>query len=224
MDFKWSNRNWTYKTITNTPATISIKDIMGVLHNLQRLEHTQATLSLGVEIVPDGKMKKQLETLHRSSVLWVDQMKQGKLSRSDAWLVFSATIWKSITYLLPAMCLTKKECEMIMSPAINQALVLMGFCRHFPRAVVFAPQKYLGLGIQHIHTMQEILRLQDIINHTLKATFTGQLHRASLEHLIIEVGVGTTVLEQPNISLSPLVTPSLIKHTWKFLDEHGMTL
>jgi hypothetical protein len=72
--------------------------------------------------------------------------------------------------------------------------------------------------------MQEILRLQDIINHTLKATFTGQLHRASLEHLIIEVGVGTTVLEQPNISLSPLVTPSLIKHTWKFLDEHGMTL
>lgn len=110
-----------------------------------------------------------------------------------------------------------------MAPAINQALVAMGFCHHFPRSMVFGPAK-LGLGITHIHTQQEILRLQDITFHTSKNTFTGHLYRVSLEHLILEVGVGDKILDHPYNRFHILATNSLIKFTWKFLSDNELSL
>jgi hypothetical protein len=124
------------------------------------------------------------------SVLWADQMRAGKLSRSDAWTSFHSTIWRSLAYPLPAINLSKKQCEVIMMPAIRQLLVSIGVCRNFPRCLVFAPTKYLGLGKQHIHTNQEIQRLLNMLEHTSRNTNTGKLYRASTEHLILEVVMG----------------------------------
>lgn len=169
-------------------------------------------------------MLQQYDTLKKAATLWASQIQKGKLSRADAWLALTSTIWKSLFYPLPTTCLSKQQCESIMSPAINQAVVAMGFRCNFPREVVFAPQKYLGLSIPHIHMWQEILCLQVISTHTAKDTFTGHLYRASLEYLIIEVGVGESVLYQNYCALHFLATPSLIRHTWQFLSEYNITL
>jgi len=140
-DFKWQGGNWTYKAMADMPARLTVKDIEGTEHVLRRLEHNQATLLLGIDIAPDGNMTQQFETLKKATTLWATQIQKGRLSHADAWLALTSTIWKSIFYPLPATCLSKQQCEAIMVPAINQALVTMGFCRHFPRDVVFALQK-----------------------------------------------------------------------------------
>jgi hypothetical protein len=77
----------------------------------------------------------------------------GVIKKSETWLALNSTIWRTFSYPLNATNLTKT------SPVINHALPAMGICRNFPRALVFSPTKYAGLGIKHLYTVQEIARL-----------------------------------------------------------------
>jgi hypothetical protein len=111
-----------------------------------------------------------------------------------------------------------------MSPVLNYTLPAIGVCRNFPRALVFSPTKYAGIGIKHIYTLQEIARLKDIVNHTYTNTTSGQLYRTSLEYLILELGMGTDISAIDYAKYNHLATNSLIKSTWKFLNENHITL
>ncbi len=84
-----------------------------------------------------------------------------------------------------------------MSPILRYALPALGICRNFPRHLVFAPGKYMGVGIQHLYSAQEIMCIKDIISHTMRCSTTGALYRNSLEILLLEVGKGTSLNEIP---------------------------
>jgi len=62
---------------------------------------------------------------------WADGMRSGLLPKDDAWLAFNSTIWKSLTYPLPALNLSKAECEKIMMPVLQYLLPALGVCRNF---------------------------------------------------------------------------------------------
>jgi hypothetical protein len=47
----------------------------------------------------------------------------------------------------------------------------------------------MGLNIVHLHTLQEILRIKDIIFHTFNDTLTGRSYKTSLEIFYIELGL-----------------------------------
>jgi hypothetical protein len=80
-----------------------------------------------------------------------------------------------------------------MSPVLHYALPGMGVCRNSPRVLVFSPPEYSGIRIKHIHTLQEIARIKDIIQHVYDKTTTGKLYHTTLEHLILEVGINTNL-------------------------------
>ena len=143
------------------------------------LSRREATTSLA----PDGNMRAQFKTLLDKSQLWASQIATSKLYRGDAWTALTSMIWKTLTYPLQTTSSSRMECESIMRPAIKQALVAMGYCRHFPRTLVFGPQKYQGLGVPQLRSVQDINRLKGIINHTRNHTSMGMLYRATLENL-----------------------------------------
>jgi hypothetical protein len=111
-----------------------------------------------------------------------------------------------------------------MAPILHYGLPAMGICRSFPRKIVFAPTKYMGLGFKHLYTIQEIARIKDIIHHSFQHTTTGHLYVTSMELLLLELGVGTILHNIPFISVANLATNSLIKSTWKFLYDHQIHL
>ncbi len=75
-----------------------------------------------------------------------------------------------------------------MSPTLQYCLPAMGYCHNFLQAIAFATIKYMGNGITHLFTLQEILRLKDMINHSFHDTDTGNLYHTSLELLLLELG------------------------------------
>jgi hypothetical protein len=135
-----------------------------------------------VDLAPDGNTKQQVNNMREAAVKWSDAMCTGKISKSDAWVALTSTIWSTLMYPLPALNLTKKQCKFIMSPILNYALPAVGICRSFPRTIVFSPIKYLGLGIKHLYTLQEISRIKDILLHTYRDTTTGRLYRNTTEN------------------------------------------
>jgi hypothetical protein len=224
INFKWKNGNWHYCPIEETEATLSVKDIHGEIKVLKRIDYHQAMTTLGVDLAPDGNLEQQARKMKDTATLWADQMRTGKLSRTEYWLAFYSTLWRTLEYPLPALNLTQKQCEDIMSPALNQLLPSIGVCRNFPRCLVYAPLTFGGLGIPHLYTTQEIARIINIIDHTANRTDTGNLHLASLEALIVETGFDNNTLNIPYHDISFLATNSLVKATWQFLSENEITM
>jgi hypothetical protein len=142
--FKWTNGIWQYQNRAKTSAEQLVKDIHRTEHRLSRLDFNNATTTLGVEIAPDGNMKRQKEVLLGKATKWADQMQHSKLSKYKGWVVLASTNWKTITCPLPATSLTQEECEKIMAPAVGQALTTMGFCKNFPGALVLGLRSFMA--------------------------------------------------------------------------------
>jgi hypothetical protein len=82
----------------------------------------------------------------------------------------------------------------------------------------------MGLGVQHLHTTQEILRLKDLLCHVDHHTTMGNLYRTSLEVMIIEMGMGTDLYSIDPTIVDFLATDSLIKSSLLFLLKHNIEL
>jgi hypothetical protein len=151
-------------------------------------------------------------------------MRTGRITRSEAWLAVTSTIMRTHSYPLAALNLTKSQCEDIMRPILYYALPAMGFCRTFPRDIVFGPKLYLGLGFKHLYTLQETARLNDILNHTHCGTTTSNLYVTSFELLFIELGLGTDILQIPSTYITNIASDSLVKSTCLFLHQYNLDL
>lgn len=130
--FKRTNRYWRYCYSKELPAVLSVQDISGHIKELSRLEPNEAKTTLGVNTASDGNLLQQASEMKAASVLWANQMRTGHLNKKDSWILFHSTLWRSLAYPLPAINLSKNQSGEIMSPAIQQLLISLGICRHFP--------------------------------------------------------------------------------------------
>jgi hypothetical protein len=224
IDFKISPGSWRYKSIQECPGSLYVQDINGVHQEIRRFEASHAETTLGVDLAPDGNTLQQEKKMKALAIKWADGMQTGKISPSETWLAITSTIWKTLSYPLPAINLSKRQCENIMAPVLQYGLPALGICRSFPRKLVFAPTKYMGLGLPHLYTIQEISRIKDILTHTYASTTMGYLYQTSLELLLHEIGMGTDLHLVSYELTSNLATNSLIKSTWQFLNSNNLHL
>jgi hypothetical protein len=59
VNFKWTNGIWRYCYSSETPATLTVRDIKGNIEELTRLEPNEAKTTLGVDLAPDGNLQQQ---------------------------------------------------------------------------------------------------------------------------------------------------------------------
>jgi hypothetical protein len=180
IDFEWRAGRWDYLSCAKSPVSFSVKDINGVLRPVKRYKVWEAQETLGIYLAPDGNTKAQFNKMLQKVIQWSDHMRTGRISKRETWLAFISTIWQTLCYPLPAINLTRKQCDKLMAPLLSYVLPALGICRNFPRNLVFAPHKYMGLGIKHIHTIQEITRLKDILYHAMQDCLLGSLYKTSL--------------------------------------------
>ena len=100
-------------TISESPANILANDLYGNRKEIERIEPFHARTTLGVDLAPDGNTKQQVNSMREATIKWSDAMRTGKISKSDAWVALTSTIWSTLMYPLPALNLTKKQCEFI---------------------------------------------------------------------------------------------------------------
>jgi len=223
VSFKWSGNSWHYASIQDSPGGLQVNDIHDNRKLIKRLEPHQAYETLGVFLAPDGNLEAQAEKMGKAVKIWVDGLRTGRISKDETWLALQSTILRTLSYPLPATRFSKIQCEAIMAPLLRYCLPALGICRNFPRKLVYSTYDYMGLYIQHLHTLQEIARLKDIIFHTFNETLTGKLYLSSLELLLLELGCSTSYPWTPSL-IDMLSTATLIKASWTFLHQHHITL
>jgi hypothetical protein len=88
-----------------------------------------------------------------------------------------------------------------------------------PRAVVWGPVRYQGLGIHHLYTTHGVEHIITILLHATRPTLTGKLLRTSNDEMQLETGLSGSFLSYSHINYGSLVTRSWIGSTWQFISE-----
>jgi hypothetical protein len=124
-------------------------------------------------------------------------------------------------YAMTASTLSNLELDNVMKPILEIGL-RSGICRKITRTKVFAPRKYMGLGIKQPCVTQSIRKLETLLNQS--HTTTLQLIDARWVRMAIECGIGPQFLKAKNANIMQLATRGLLKSLWDFLSIHDIWL
>ena len=228
IDFKWDRDKWRYKTQRELPGSLVMRDgstpSQASEHILSRLEITSPRKALGIPVRHDGIDSSSVKYLRTKAINWAAKIQQSTLSKQEAWLAMTHTIWKTIEYPLAVTAFTPMQCQDIMSPALQAGLAKSGIQRRLPRLLVHGPIQALGLGVKSLYMTQVERHIQIILTHSQEETSTGKLLRSSLELLQLELGTIQPVLTLPWQPWSELATPCWLKHTWRDLAHYGFQI
>ena len=132
------------------------------------------------------------------------------------------TILKGLEYPLAATTLTEKQLNSAIAPVLQTALPRAGFTRKFPRAVLYGPTAFQGLGVSNLHTFQYCRHIQDIVDQTWKHTLAGDLIIANLDAVKLEAGLFGHLFDNP-IEITWFNTSnSWVIETYKFCRLHNI--
>jgi hypothetical protein len=225
IHFIFERNQWRYARQDECPGGLSIRDIDGSTRvELERLDVQEARETLGVFISMDGNQKAQTQELWEKATHWADKVRTGTFSHAEAWFSLQYCIMKSLEYPLMATSLSKAQCDRIMQPIRAAALSALGINRHLSLVVVHGPQRYQGVGIPELWTVQGILKLWIAIHHGDADTITGHQLRASMELHTIELGLPGNLLRQDYDTFGHLLTKSWLKHLWEFCSDSNIQI
>jgi hypothetical protein len=190
IDFIWDDQgNFKYPTIEDSPGQLTVKDWDGIVKPIQRMEPTEAYQTLGLWMAPDGNLDKQFERLLTMVKQWSDRIRTSYLQKHDAAYALKVTVLKKIEYALPALNLSKAQCDKLMRPILQATLPKAGYNQNFHKEVIYGPNGLLGADIHHPYTNQLITHIDMLLQHRGHGTITGQLLTGNIETTKLELGL-----------------------------------
>ena len=131
---------------------------------------------------------------------------------------------KSLGYPLAAICLSEKQCDAIMRPVLNAALPKMGINQKTGRKYIYGPPEYQGLAIPNLYTDLGVARMQLLLHHGNRDTHLGKSIQAIIEGHQLECGSLKSILCLDYKKYGILISDSIIKHAWEFLNGSNLIM
>ena len=163
------------------PAEFTLTDKDGNRHPLVRLEVSEGRKSLGVYIAVDGNEKAQKKYLIEMARTYAEQIRTSQTTPDTAMYTYKACFLKAIEYSMPVTNFTEEEWNTIMAPALKATLNKSAMATNFPRDVLYGPDLYKGMDIQHPYYQQGIQKIITCIQESAIGSGTGELIKFNAE-------------------------------------------
>ena len=223
IDFEWDPRTgkWKFrrKKAVSPDFELQIQGLSGATEPLRRLEPDDSERTLGVMLAPLENHKAHEDQLITKAKEWSEQLRPHLLHKYDVLPLIRSTIMKKLEYPMALTTLDARQWTDIMSPVLQVCLPKAGVCRNFPRAVVFAPLNYQGLGIPHPFGCQVFKHIEMLLRHMSNRTKTGNYMEANLQAHQLETGTSFGILQQVYHNTAILASDTWIKRVWRELEE-----
>ena len=203
---------------------ISVRDANGVEGMVERLPASEAKEVVGVWIAPDGNNVAQMNCLQAKIVRMTVKLQECTIPILWVWRGYLMGMWKSIAYPLGACTLTPEDCNDLAKSIYRTVLPAMGVNRNIPKVMRYAPARFGGLGLPSPELEQGAQQLRLLLQHGPSSTLSGNLIRASLEQLQLEIGELEPVLSLPYHRFHHLATDTWITQVWRFCSENSIRL
>jgi Reverse transcriptase (RNA-dependent DNA polymerase) len=129
----------------NTPITI--KDIDGTFVNLKQIEVNKSHKTLGVYKCIHGEEIDHLRVLAGKNKEFIRKAWNGQINRRMARRAFNSHYVPSILYSLAATNIMEDDINNIQQNATTTFIRIQGYDMTFPRAVIYGPKNFGGIGI-----------------------------------------------------------------------------
>jgi hypothetical protein len=127
-----------------------------------QIEPTDAYKYVGIQLALDGNMTTQIETSKTKCNTINGALSQIFMDARDTQQGYTTVFVPSVRYVLPTSSIPQTILQEIQSPTINTVLTKLGYNRHMPRAVIFAPTTIGGIGLLDLFTSSKV---KIIISH-----------------------------------------------------------
>ena len=145
------------------------------------------------------------------------KIKYAKLGRIAGYHAYHAMWMAKFRYSAPVIGFTIKQIQQIKQKIVGPCLSAAGVCSKMPRAVVFGPSKYGGLGWDNPITITIFEKLKILIGSIRLWDTVGQLYYIQLTWIQLYAGISTPVLEYE--TCLEFIPPGWIMHLHSLLLE-----
>ena len=224
IDFKWINNQWAYVTKEDSPEILTLRTSKENRTVLRRLNPNESKETLGVYLAVDGNNNQTIKELKNKVIRFGDQIRTGNLNPNEAWYALNSTIMKTIEYQLPAITLSEKEWQDIMSPLWCRLLPKANINRNFPRDLIYAAKDHYGLGVYNPYINQYLTQIETLLTHLKADTMTGDLIRTSAEQLRLELGTNKPLTKCQWEQRQESITDCWLKNLFAFMEKNNIQM
>ena len=122
-----------------------------------------------------------------------------------------------MTYALPCSSyMTKQQLHLAQKKMTSTSFSKRGYSSKTPRAVVFGPRRFLGIGDRHLYYKQGIVGTLQLLKHIRSGSKLGTFVQIGLDWTQLHAGVSFPILEETSLSL-PHLEPGWFPTTRTFL-------
>jgi hypothetical protein len=169
-----------------------------------------------------GPERAQIEHLNRKNNDFITKITNSQFNHRMARRAYSMCYIPSMLYSLVATSLREIHIDKIQQKAMMVFIRIMGFEKNFPRAVIFGPKKYGGIGLQKLSVDSNTNKIEAIMCHLNNATDLGDVILICLNLLQLHSGSAIPVLTNQNIL--DYIEPNWFDSVCELLIMTGATL
>jgi hypothetical protein len=151
--------------------------------------------TLGTHKNISGDESVHIQSLRTKSDDMIAALGAGHLNRRQTKIAYNSNYIPSMIYSTPAMCIGEEDMYRITQKWIARFLQLLGIEKNYPRAAVFAPCKYGGIGLKHLYTASVCSKLESLVSNMNDGNTLGIIMRRVLNWIQKLCGTKDPILE-----------------------------
>jgi hypothetical protein len=220
MSFSWRpNGTWKYDANeSDEDLTIGVPMPDDTMVEIEHLSVDTAKETLGVWTCPSGSAKTALSELQSKAQEWIDRAKEGKMMRRDIWFLLDHQLWPKLDYGLCSNTASFTDLSWCLKKQWWQLLPLGGVIRSARREIRQISRGFFGPGCPHPGVECCIDQVNKLLMHFGCPSNLGLKMQASLERMIVEMGVSMQPLQESYKRYSSRVTPCWLTSLWEKCD------
>ena len=136
---------------------------------------------LGVYICGDGNHTPHKQYLLKRSQRYAKAMNLCPIDRHSINTAYHSCYLPSLTYSLPATSFVEEDLHDIQNEGTGTFLSRLGYNRHFPSEVVYAPRWFGGIGLRHLYCEQGVGKTQRLLAHICSKSKLGRIFLTNID-------------------------------------------
>ncbi len=192
-------------------------------HIIQRHSNTTELRGLGVFMNFGGTFDFHAKNMKEKFDGMAVRLRQSQLTPTLADLFYRSFYTSSVKYSLPVTSMTTSALHKVQSNMTASISNKMGYNRHYPHSVAFAPTKVFGCGLLDLRVKQGLSHIQSILDYVGIDHKIGRVMLISLRHLQVEAGVSFDLLCSPSTEI-PYLTNCWMVTLRRFCAEYGISI
>jgi len=233
VDYIWDDDGaWSYAPVPEIDLHIVLPD--GTLEGIALLPAEAARVTLGVNMAPNGddtahlsalgKPRDKWRSIATRAENWVHKLRNAHVPPKHAWISYRLQLWSSLRYGLGTLSAPLAKMGEITANFAYRALPGLGVNRNIWNEWRYLHTTFGGVGLLSLSTEATICRVNLFVQHWNMPSPLGQMLRASMELLQLEVGCVGCPLSQPFHPIGHIITHSWLRSFWEVVSEYNLQI